>query len=128
MSAFGLARNPVDWERGEGQRLGCQLEQNERVVISGDSIAAELAAFAASMDDGPLALFTRPDCNRLHSRPAFGGSVSGFGIEVDGIEAVGTVIAMQGSGVLAGDDGMAIGTTKCGCFLIFVQVILMFGS
>ena len=50
------------------------------------------------MDDCPLAVFSHPDGNRLHDSTAAGRSVTWLLIDVQAVQAVGTMVAMVAAG------------------------------
>ena len=94
------------------------------IVVSGNSVGAELSAAAAAMYQRPLAVFAHPHSHCVHYTSAVGGSVSGLVIDVQTGKAVGAVVAVVGSRSLRGAYPAAYLAGK-GLIAGFVSVVLV---
>lgn len=91
---MGKLLQPVQRERRLSNRLHGDGHQLEWIVVCGNPVGGKLAALTAAVDDGPLAVFSDPNCNRLHDPAAAGCPVSRLLIDVQAVQAVGTVVSM----------------------------------
>lgn len=72
------------------------------MVVCRDSIGAQGSTRSAAMDDRPFAAFSHPERYRLHQPAAIGRPVARNDIQMDAVQAIGTVVAVLGPG--AGND------------------------
>jgi hypothetical protein len=64
----------------------------------------EHAALAAAMDQSPLAVPADPYAHRLHDAAAGGGAVPGRIVQVEAVEALGTVVSVADAAARRGDQ------------------------
>ena len=64
------------------------------------------------MNDRPLALATNPDGNGLHQAAAVGLTVTGLDVHVQGMQAVGTMVAVIRTGTGRNHQSAAVLTGK----------------
>ena len=76
------------------------------IVIRRNPVGAYFAADRAPVQDGPFAVFSHPHADGFHAPAAAGLPVSGFVVQMDAPEAVGTVVSVAASGSL-GDPAIS---------------------
>lgn len=64
------------------------------VVIARDSVASQHAASSATVNQGPFAAFAHPDGDRIHHPAAPSISITRNFVEVNAMQALGTVISL----------------------------------
>jgi len=105
--------DPFDWERSLCQRLDREPQQEQRVVVAGRAIQAELLAPSASMDQHPLAVTSDADRDGLHERTAIGVSVAGaVVVEMAAPQTIGAVIPVCRAEGLDGDIQPAVAASE----------------
>ena len=82
------------------ERLHRKSHELHRVVVGGDAVGVELAAYGAAVDERPFAALAHPDTDRLHASVTFRRAVARLVVEVDARQAVWAVVAVVGSGTL----------------------------
>lgn len=95
---MGHSFQPVQREWRLCHRFHGDGHQFERIIICGNPIGRKLATLAAAVDDSPLAVFSHPDGNRLHDSAAAGCSVTRLLVDVQAVQAVGTMVAVVAAG------------------------------
>src|SRR6266511_906773 len=105
--------DPFDWERSLCQRLDREPQQEQRVVVAGRAIQAELLAPSASMDQHPLAVTSDADRDGLHERTTIGVSVAGAAVvEMAAPQTTGAVIPVCLAEGLDGDIQPAVAASE----------------
>ncbi len=64
------------------------------VIIARDAVAPEHAASSATVNEGPFAALAHPDGDRIHHPAAPGISITRNLVEVNAVQALGTVISL----------------------------------
>ena len=64
------------------------------VVIARNSVASEYAAGSATVNEGPFAAFAHPDGDRIHHPAAPGISITRNFVEMNAMQALGTMISL----------------------------------
>ena len=104
---FGDLLHALDGEGRIADGLHGDGHELDGIVIGGDAVGTHGAAPFTAVDQSPLPLVADPDSDRLHDTAAVSFAVTGFVVQMHGMEAVGTVIAM----VAAGTHGYYFTTT-----------------
>lgn len=99
--------DPVEGERGHGQRPHGDGHELHRIVVGRHPVGVQGAAALAPMDDGPFAAFADPHHDRLHVAAAVGGPVARFDVHVQTGQAVGTMVPVPASGAFGHDQPSA---------------------
>lgn len=81
-------------ERWTGQRLNRQRKEYMGVVIARNSVTSEHAASSATVNEGPFAALAHPDGDRIHHPAATGIPITRNFVEMNAMQALGTVISL----------------------------------
>ena len=76
------------------QRAQSKLQQGQLLVVAGDAVGADRAAAGATVDQGPLAVISDINADRLHGCTTGAGSIARRVIDVAGSQAVRAMVAM----------------------------------
>jgi hypothetical protein len=74
--------------------LDREREQYVGVVIAGDAVAPEHAAGSATVNEGPFSAFANPNGDWIHHSAASGTSITRNFVEVNAMQALGTMVSL----------------------------------
>lgn len=86
-----------------------QAHQEQRVVVGGNPVVALEATAQAAMQQHLLAVWAEERSGRRHERLAVTGAVAGrLAVDVQRVQAAGTVVALASAGERQTDKGLAV--------------------
>jgi len=90
--------------------LDREREQDVSVVIARDAVAPEHAAGSATVNEGPFSAFANPNGDRIHHSAASGTSITRNFVEVNAMQALGTMISLARTDSVDGNGKAAMTT------------------
>ena len=87
-----------------------------------------MPAAAAAVNDRPFSAFPHPDPDRVHDAAASGRAVAGNVVQMQASQAIGTVVAVFGSGTVRRDQISADLTGKGSLVRVFPGIIFFQGN
>lgn len=121
---FGYFLHPLDGEGGISDGLHGDGHELHRIVVCRYAVGTHHCAAAAAVDDCPLAVLTDPYCHGFHQFPAVCLSVTGFYIQMQTVQAVGTMISVIGPSAAGRDEPSAV--FACKAFFTGMGLIIAF--